>query len=461
MSERWKRVSGASPEAVITERSSAKPPTSAGTDRAGVRKSKSATASSMSRSSSVSCEAVSRVTISSRSAGSPPKPVSRPSKNDGASAVSPPSVPPRVRLAARTAFWAVVLLQGGRVETFVAVASASGAHPARGLGALEGESPAGPPLVGVAQPGALLGRVHLHVHRLIDPHAAPERPGHPPRTEALVAELAREAGRIRRRRNRLRRQQPRRVVVAVPVARRPVEAAHDDERAVETDDPDHVLQHRLPVPAAVRLLDGLRVAVVDRRREVEVVEAVVAPGEDEFARPDEAESVEKLGADGVRARLAAVEAEEGGARAPPPAREREHAGVLVVGVCGHVQEARGRRQLAKAVPRPRRAPVRVQPLPRDRHRKGEDAIKPGARGRRLPRRRGRTREHGRGRHRKDDAESDLLGSAHRSSSWRRVAPGIVPANRRWSKGKPSPNRPPKPPPRVPRTTAPDPRTAPP
>ena len=212
--------------------------------------------------------------------------------------------------------------------------------------------------------------------RLVDPKPPAEGAEDPPRPEPLLGDLARKARRVRGRRHRFRRQQPRRVVVAVSIARRTVETAHDDERAVEADDADHVLEHGLAVPASEGFVHGLRVAVVDRRREVEVVEAVVAAGEDEFAGSDQPEGVEEFGADRVRAGLAAVEAEESRPGAPPPAGQREHAGVFVVGVRGDVEQTRRRGEFADAVPGPHRPAVHVQPFLSDRGGEGEDAIRP-------------------------------------------------------------------------------------
>ncbi len=163
-------------------------------------------------------------------------------------------------------------------------------------------------------------------------------------------------------------------MVPVAVPPRPVKTRHDRERAIEADHAHHVLQDGLAVPAPERLLDGLRVAVVEGGREVEVVKAVVAPREDEFAGADQAQAVEELGADRVGARFAAVEAEQGGAGAPAAAGQGEHAGVLVVGVGGDVQDAGRGGELADPVPGARRAAVGVQLLAGDGAGEGEDAV---------------------------------------------------------------------------------------
>ena len=192
-------------------------------------------------------------------------------------------------------------------------------------------------------------------------------------------------------------------MVAVPVPPRAVEPADDHERAVEADDAHHVPEDGLAVPASEGFAHRLGVAVVDGRREVEVVEAVVASGEDQLAGPDQTEAVEELRADGVRAALSAVQAEEGGAHPATPAGQREHAGMLVVGVGRDMEEAGRRGQLADAVPGAHRPAVHVQPFLPDGRREGEDAVERREGGGRLPRG-GRTRERAR-RHHGEDGES--------------------------------------------------------
>ena len=270
-------------------------------------------------------------------------------------------------------------------EVLVLIAATARSHAPRRLGALQTETPAGPALPGVTEPRAHPGRIHLHIVGLADANPSPKRAEDPPRPEPLFRDLVRKARRVRGRGDGFRREQPRRVVVAVPVSRRPVEAAHDDERAVEADDADHVLEHRLAVPASKGFVHRLRVAVVDRRREVEVVQTVVAAGEDEFAGPDEAEGVEEFRADRVRPGLAAVEAEQRRPGAPSPTGQGEHAGVLVVRVRGDVEQAGRRGEFADAVPGAHGPAVHVQPFLSDRGGEGEDAIRRPPGGARLRR----------------------------------------------------------------------------
>ncbi len=206
------------------------------------------------------------------------------------------------------------------------------------------------------------------------PHAPAIDPQDPPRAQSLPGDLIREAVWIGRRGDRLGGKQPRRVMMSVTVPGRAVKARHHHERPVETDHADHVFQHGLPIPAPERLLDRLGVAVVNGGGEVEVVQAVVAPRENELACADQSKRVEELGSDRVGARLAAIQAEQRRAGAPPAACEGEHAGVLVVGVRGDVKHAGRGGELADPVPGAQRAPVRLQLLAGDGRREGQNAV---------------------------------------------------------------------------------------
>ena len=311
------------------------------------------------------------------------------------------------------------------VAALVEVAPAPRAHAPRGLRTLQTEPPAGPALIRVAQPRTGAGGVHCHMERLACPHPAPERAQDPPRPEPLLGDLARKAGGVGRGRNRFRRQQARGVVVAVSVPLRTVEPTDDHERAVEADDPHHVLEDGLAVPAAEGFVHRLGVAVVDRRREVEVVQVVVASGEDQLTGSDQTETVEELRADGVRTGLSAVQAEEGGAHPPTPAGQREHAGMFVVGVGGDMEEAGRRGQLADAVPGAHRPAVHIQPFFPDGRREGEDAVERRQGRGRLPCGARWTRERARNHHGEDDKSKrpqglatgcQLLASDHASPS---------------------------------------------
>ena len=150
--------------------------------------------------------------------------------------------------------------------------------------------------------------------------------------------------------------------MAVSIAPRPVKPGHHHQRAVQADDPNHVLEDCLGLPAAVGFFNRLGVAVVHGGGEVEVVQAVVAPRQDQLARPDQPEPVEELGADGVGAGFATVEAQECCARAPATAGQGEHPRVLVVGMGGDVEQAGGGPQFADPLPGAHGAPVRIESL---------------------------------------------------------------------------------------------------
>ena len=166
-------------------------------------------------------------------------------------------------------------------------------------------------------------------------------------------------------------------MVPVSIPPRPMEPGHHHQRAVQPDHPHHVLQHGLPVPAPVGFLHRLGVAVIHGRGEVEVVQTVVAARQDQLARADQPEAVEEFGADRIGARLTAVQAQQGRARPPTAAREREHARVFVVGMGGHMEQARRRVQLEDPLPSSHRAPVRIEPLLSHRRRKRQHPIEPG------------------------------------------------------------------------------------
>ena len=57
---------------------------------------------------------------------------------------------------------------------------------------------------------------------------------------------------------------------------------------------DHVAQHVLPAPLVERLVQPLRESVVDDRREVLLIHAVVAVGGQQLLGPDQAQGIEQL-----------------------------------------------------------------------------------------------------------------------------------------------------------------------
>ena len=111
-----------------------------------------------------------------------------------------------------------------------------------------------------------------------------------------------------------------------------------------------------------RLLEPLREAVVDRRREVLTIEAVVAPRHQQLLGADQADGVEQLRADRVVARLAAIQRQQRDARAAAAAQLRQHPAMLVVWMRGGVHRARRRLQLEQPLPRAGRALVLRQRL---------------------------------------------------------------------------------------------------
>jgi hypothetical protein len=89
------------------------------------------------------------------------------------------------------------------------------------------------------------------------------------------------------------------LVVAVTVALVALEPRNQHERAIPADDAHDVAQHRLAPPLLERLVEAFREAVVDDRREVLPIQAVVAAGHLQFLGANQSDRVEELGSDRV------------------------------------------------------------------------------------------------------------------------------------------------------------------
>ena len=85
-----------------------------------------------------------------------------------------------------------------------------------------------------------------------------------------------------------------RLVVAVAVALVALETRDQDERALHADHADHVAKHVLAAPLVERLVQALGEAVVGDRREVLLVDAVIAVGDRQLLGADQPEAVEEL-----------------------------------------------------------------------------------------------------------------------------------------------------------------------
>jgi len=166
-----------------------------------------------------------------------------------------------------------------------------------------------------------------------------------PRSQPLVLDLPGESGRVRCRLDRERGEDTGGLVVPMPITRRSVPAGEHHEWSVQADDPHHVAQDRLLIPASQRLVECLRVAVVDGRGEVLIVESVVAAREPELLGPDQPQGVEELRPDRVGTAFPPVEGQEARTHPHAPTQRRQHTRFLVVGVACRVEDARGGPQL--------------------------------------------------------------------------------------------------------------------
>src|SRR5690606_32606287 len=116
----------------------------------------------------------------------------------------------------------------------------------------------------------------------------------------------REARRVGCRLEPLAREDARRLVLAVPVARRSTEDRDDDVRPEAADYADHIGQHAIAWPVRERLVRALREAVVVGARE-ELLCAIEPAGRQQLAAPDETQTFLQLRTDQVLAAFAACE----------------------------------------------------------------------------------------------------------------------------------------------------------
>ena len=204
---------------------------------------------------------------------------------------------------------------------------------------LEAQAVARHVVVGIAQRRAVLAAVDAHRPVLVLAHAADIDLEGLPRPQTFLDLLGERVG-IARHLERELRDQPGGLVVAMAIALIALEARQQHERTARANHPHHIAQHGFLAPLLEGLFEPLREAVVDHRGEVLLVDAVVAIGHAQFFSANQAEPVEELRADGVVARLAAVEGHERQPRAVLAAQPRDHPAVLVIGMRGGVHHAR-------------------------------------------------------------------------------------------------------------------------
>lgn len=129
--------------------------------------------------------------------------------------------------------------------------------------------------------------------------------------------------------------------MAVAVARVAAEAGDKDIRARAPHDAHDVREHFLFAPPAPEgLIDALRETVVDRASE-ELLDAVAAVRLELLEGPEEAESVEEVRGDDVRAALAAREGELDGPQTLAARKSREESGVFIIGMGREVDDGAG------------------------------------------------------------------------------------------------------------------------
>ncbi len=116
------------------------------------------------------------------------------------------------------------------------------------------------------------------------------------------------------------------------------EDGRDDERTVEADGSDGVVEDAVMVPLRKRLLFGLREAEVDLGAP-ELVDAEVAVGGEKLLCADEAEGVAEVAGHDVLSAFAAGECKHRGVDAETARLVGEHPAVFVVGVSDDHHEA--------------------------------------------------------------------------------------------------------------------------
>jgi len=232
-------------------------------------------------------------------------------------------------------------------------------EPAAVLRALEAQADAGEVAEGLAQPRAVLAGVGADRPVLVLAHTAHVQLEGLPGTQPFRNLLRKHRG-IACGAEGVLGHQPGGLVIAVTVARVSLEAGDQHQRAVDAHDPDHLAQDVLLAPLLQGLVEPFGEAVIDDAREVLLVDAVVAVGQEQLLRADEAEAVEQLGADRVVSRLPPVQREESDPRAQAAADPGQDPAVLVVRVGGRVHRARRRPQLQELLPGAGGAPVGAQ-----------------------------------------------------------------------------------------------------
>jgi hypothetical protein len=140
-------------------------------------------------------------------------------------------------------------------------------------------------------------------------------------------------------------------VIAVTVALISLEARDQHEGTLCANHPNDVAQNVLMAPLLERLIEPLGKPVVDHAREVLLVDAVVSIRNQELLRPNQADGIEQLRADGVVTGFASIQRQQRHARTLATAQHRQHTAVLVVGMRGRVHRARGRLKLQQLLPR--------------------------------------------------------------------------------------------------------------
>ena len=133
------------------------------------------------------------------------------------------------------------------------------------------------------------------------------------------------------------------LMVAVAVRRCTCKARIDHQRAKHPDDPNHVAEHFALVPSGRSLGQGLGETEIERAGE-ELFAAIETPCLQQLFGPNDAKSVEQLGADDVLTAFPSVERQICDPGVVAPRRPCDERRVFVVRVCSRVEGASGRRQ---------------------------------------------------------------------------------------------------------------------
>ena len=171
-----------------------------------------------------------------------------------------------------------------------------------------------------------------------------------------VTELFRKAVRIRGHVERLVREHPRHLMLAVTVPGGAAEHRYDDLRAKTADGPHHVRENLLPGPLGERLVRGLGEPEVDGPGE-ELLAAVDGARRHQLVAADDAQPFPQLRADEILASLASRQRQIGGAHTHAAREGGDRVGVLVIRVRGDHQHPLDAVQLAQQEPHRNGAPV--------------------------------------------------------------------------------------------------------